>query len=511
MERKETVSRPEASAFPVSAPARIAMQKLHEDISESEHRYRDLVEHLPLGIAVLCEDKLQFINISGAKMIGTENPELLIGVPFRNFLHPDFHDVASKRVAKVYKGEHAPPMEQKYVRLDGKVIDVEVSSYPFTYQNKPAVQIIVKDITEQKESRLAIKKSETLFAQLFHVSPIAIVMLDSEGNVAEVNTGFEKMFGYSIAELKGRGLNQTIVPEVFESEGNDLNTLISTQHVVRIESKRRRKDGKSLSVIIYGFPVHLEDKTIGIFGVYIDITEQKKIEEELKTRNTELDNFVYKVSHDLRAPLSSVLGLVNLAKMPGNTDNTAEYLDVIGQKVGQLDHFITDVLSHSKNLKLDIKIETINFKSLIDQTFTDLNYLKGADEIIRRVTIEGVPFCSDRWRIAEIFRNLISNAIKYRNFKRTDSEIAINISITEDFATIDFNDNGIGIEVSDQGKIFGMFYRASEQSDGSGLGLYIVKNAIDKLQGKIEVTSKVGEGTSFLITLPNQLSASADE
>ena len=311
------------------------------------------------------------------------------------------------------------------------------------------------------------------------------------------------MFGFSFEELKGRELNQTIVPDAFESEGNDLNTLISTQQVVRIESKRKRKDGTLLSVIIYGLPVHFEDKTIGIFGVYVDITEQKKIEEELKVRNIELDNFVYKVSHDLRAPLSSVLGLVNLAKLPGNDDNVKDYLGVIGKKVNQLDHFIMDVLSHSKNLKLDVIIEPVNFQELIDQTFVDLSYLKGAGEIKRWVVIEGVPFFNDRWRIAEIFRNLVSNAIKYRDFTKANPEIKLSIAITRAQAVISFSDNGIGIEPHNLEKIFNMFYRASEQSDGSGLGLYIVKNAVDKLRGEVQVASNLGEGTTFVIKLPN--------
>ncbi|MBS1506161.1 MAG: PAS domain-containing sensor histidine kinase [Bacteroidetes bacterium] len=480
--------------------------KSQEDIfNESEQRYRTLLEHLPLGISILSEGKVVFSNISGAVMLGASSPDEIVGTEFIKFVHPAFREICQARVARVMSGESVPTMEQKYIRLDGKVIDVEVSSFPFLYQDKNAVQVIVKDITAQKESLLAVKRSETLFSQLFHVSPMAIVLLDSEGNVTHVNPGFEKLFGYSYDELRGRELNQTIVPNGLESEGNDLNTLISSQQVIRIETKRQHKNGSMLSVIIYGLPVHLEDKTLGIFGVYVDITEQKKIEEELKVRNTELDNFVYKVSHDLRAPLSSVLGLVNLANHPENDDNLKLYLNVIGQKVSQLDHFITDVLSHSKNLKLEIKIEPIDFESLINQTFIDLNYLKGAEQINRSVVIEGVTFYSDPWRIAEIFRNLVSNAIKYRNFKRSDSEISLRIEIKEDKASIVFSDNGIGIESSNMEKIFNMFYRASEQSDGSGLGLYIVKNAIDKLGGQVQVSSTLGEGTTFIINLPNRV------
>src|SRR5258706_5222221 len=223
MEKKETAKpRTEPRITPRTAQAvGLSPQKLSEDISENEQRYRDLVEHLPLGIAILLDGKLMFINISGARMMAAEKPEDMIGRNFMDFVHPDFHEVVNARLLKVYHGETAPAMEQKYVRLDGKIIDIEASSYPFVYHNKPAVQIIVKDITEQKESRLAIKKSETLFSQLFHVSPMAIVMLDNEGNVAQVNPGFEKLFGFTFEELKGNGLNQTIVPDALDPEGND--------------------------------------------------------------------------------------------------------------------------------------------------------------------------------------------------------------------------------------------------------------------------------------------------
>jgi signal transduction histidine kinase len=214
---------------------------------------------------------------------------------------------------------------------------------------------------------------------------------------------------------------------------------------------------------------------------------------------------VYKVSHDLRAPLSSVLGLVNLAQMPGNDDDPAQYLKIIGEKVGQLDNFIGDVLSHSKNLKLDVKTGPIDFETIIDKTFKDLSYMRGTDQIERQVSINGGEFSSDPWRIGEIFRNLISNAIKYRKINGESCKVSINVDVNSERAMIVFKDNGIGISAENLSKIFEMFYRASEQSEGSGLGLYIVKNAVEKLGGLLSVKSLPGEGTTFEITLPNKV------
>jgi signal transduction histidine kinase len=254
-------------------------------------------------------------------------------------------------------------------------------------------------------------------------------------------------------------------------------------------------------------PVKFDNETIGIFGVYVDITARKRVEEELKVRNTELDNFVYKVSHDLRAPLSSILGLVNLARLPGNTDDLMEYIDLIGSKVEHLDNFIGDVLSHSKNLKMDVAVAQVDFRKIIDQTFQDLNYLEGAKGISRMVRIEGIEFYSDPWRIAEIVRNLISNAIKYRKLDQGTSEVGIRVNVDHLRAEINFADNGIGIDEDNLARIFEMFYRATEQSDGSGIGLYIVRNAVEKLGGQITVASRPGQGTRFTIILPNRINS----
>jgi PAS domain S-box-containing protein len=479
-------------------------KQLEQRHRESDKKYRELVEHIPLAIAIHSEGKLVYANRHAFEMMGAAKTEDIVGKNALDFVHPDSRDVVRERMKLAMQGFEVPTIEEKYIRLDGKIIDVETSAYPFSHQGMPAVQIIAKDITDKKEALESMRKTETLFSQLFQNSPMAIVILDDKGNVVQINQGFHEMFDFSIDELKGHGLNAFIVPEELEAEGNDLNTLISSYKVIRIETVRKRKDGEMLSLIVYGVPVHMEDRTIGIFGVYVDITEQKKIEKELKIRNTELDNFVYKVSHDLRAPLSSILGLVNLANMPGNDDNPGTYMSLIGRKVEQLDHFISDVLSHSKNLKQDITIELVDLKQIIAATFTDLAYLRTAEVVTTEIDIQGGDFYSDRWRLAEIFRNLISNAIKYRRMDIERPLVKVTIRVSQVEADISFSDNGIGIEPDKLLNIFEMFYRASTQSDGSGLGLYIVKNAVEKLGGQIDVFSRPLQGTEFKIIIPNQ-------
>jgi signal transduction histidine kinase len=151
---------------------------------------------------------------------------------------------------------------------------------------------------------------------------------------------------------------------------------------------------------------------------------------------------------------------------------------------------------------MQVAIAKVDLQKIIEQTFTDLSYLEGACEIRRSVIIEGIEFYSDHWRVSEIFRNLISNAIKYRR-PESESEVTIKIHVDNLRADISFADNGIGIKENSLKRIFEMFFRATDQSEGSGIGLYIVKNAVEKLGGQITVASTPGAGTHFHIVLPN--------
>lgn len=479
-------------------------KELEQKQNESDLRYRNLVESLPLGMGIHQKGKLVYVNEYAIRLLEATHVGQLIGKSVLDFVHPEELEAAKELMKGVMMGQPVTGVRERFVTLKGNEIFVETSAHPFTFSGAPAVQLIVRDITEQTKAQETNRKTELLFSELFNSAPMAIVLLDSKGNVDRMNRGFEQMFGFTISELKGKSLNEFIVPPNLEAEGNDLNSVISGDQVVRLETIRLRRDDERLSVIIYGVPIHMEDETIGIFGVYVDITAQKMIEEELKVRNTELDNFVYKVSHDLRAPLSSVLGLVNLAQHPNNQDDLKGYMKIIGDRITQLDHFISDVLSHSKNLKLDIKNSLIRFDEIINSAFHNLSYMEGANLISKDVQVAGGDFYSDLWRVEEIFRNLISNAIKYRKANNPKPEIRIRIAIEQNEAIISFRDNGIGITKHSLNKVFDMFYRASEQSGGSGLGLYIVKNAVEKLGGRVSVGSEPDLYTIFEIVLPNR-------
>jgi signal transduction histidine kinase len=220
--------------------------------------------------------------------------------------------------------------------------------------------------------------------------------------------------------------------------------------------------------------------------------------------NSELDSFVYSVSHNLRAPLMSVLGLLNLAKHGQNPDEIKSYHGMMEASIIKLDETLKEILDYSRNAREDLKIAAIDLQQLIGENLKKVEFMPGFQRLIIDLKInEKLVFYSDHYRLSVIIHNLISNAIKYLDGTKEKSTLRIKVSITNSFAELSFDDNGIGIAERFQPHIFNMFFRANDTKDGSGLGLYIVKEAVDKLQGTISMVSEIGKGTLFKIILPN--------
>jgi signal transduction histidine kinase len=233
---------------------------------------------------------------------------------------------------------------------------------------------------------------------------------------------------------------------------------------------------------------------------------------ELKKINKELDSFVYSVSHNLRAPLMSVLGLLDLAKHENQNNRTEleQYFAMMETSIHKLDETVKEILDYSRNARQNLTIEKIDLRKMIDDHFDKMQFMPGSQSIQRFVNLdEKADFYSDNYRLSVIMNNLISNAIKYHDPQKETSMIRIVVSVDEEKAVMIFEDNGIGIEERYLDKVFDMFFRGTEKNKGAGLGLYIVKEAIDKLKGKIIIQSKVGQGTLFSIELPNFISSSA--
>ncbi|MES2647508.1 MAG: hybrid sensor histidine kinase/response regulator [Bacteroidota bacterium] len=240
------------------------------------------------------------------------------------------------------------------------------------------------------------------------------------------------------------------------------------------------------------------------FDIYKTKTELAQRNEDLQKAYDELDKFVYSASHDLRAPLMSVIGVVTLALMEDKVTSQNEYLGLIKQSVLKLDAFILSIIDYYKNARGVPVIQPINFNELAVDVKETIMYFPGFDKIDHRIIVnqEGI-FKSDIIKLRIILNNLLSNAVKFQDPKKEAHNFTLEINASENGCKILISDNGLGIKEKDIENVFKMFYRGGNAASGSGIGLYIVNEAIYKLGGKISVHSVYGEGATFEITLPS--------
>ena len=223
----------------------------------------------------------------------------------------------------------------------------------------------------------------------------------------------------------------------------------------------------------------------------------------LQKTNQELDRFVYSVSHDIKAPLASVKGLINLIRISPD-DELRYHLKLMDKSIDKLNGFVEDILLYSRNSRVELKHDTIDFAHELEIAAEGLRHMKHADDINLLTTFHiKARAVTDQYRLQSVLKNLISNAIKYHNPEAKTSWIKVAVSTNDNRIQIKVSDNGMGIGANCVDKVFDMFYRASEKSSGSGLGLYIVKETVEKLGGSITVSSKEKAGTTFSMVVPN--------
>jgi signal transduction histidine kinase len=235
-----------------------------------------------------------------------------------------------------------------------------------------------------------------------------------------------------------------------------------------------------------------------------EMTARKRIEAELTARNKELDTFVYKASHDLKGPLASLTGITNVAKLEITDPQAAKYLDMIGDNCHKLNATLTNLLEVTKIKYADVEAGRIDFDRLIEDItdrFAGACEMQGV--VLTSVVNQQAEFYSDSYLIFTLLHNLVDNAILYRNPKASPSFVSIEVSDVAEGVKVVVTDNGQGIEKDVQPKVFDMFFRYNLQSKGSGLGLYVLKNCVDKLSGRVELISEPGVGTDITVVLPS--------
>ncbi|GGF17417.1 hybrid sensor histidine kinase/response regulator [Echinicola rosea] len=237
--------------------------------------------------------------------------------------------------------------------------------------------------------------------------------------------------------------------------------------------------------------------------IYFIRQELKEKNARLEKMHSEMNQFVYSLSHELRGPLMSISGVSKLAKMECNDRTILEYFEMIDSATVKLDDFIYKMLDFYRSTKIDNVVTNINFEELLAQQFEAYENKWDLTGIEVETTInQEERFRSDEAKLRVIFNNLFSNAYKFQQEINPDKYIKIRVDVQDRKAVIKVQDNGIGIDEKYKTDVFDLFQRATQKNVGSGIGLYMVKESVEQLKGTIELDSKVGEGTLFTITIP---------
>jgi PAS domain S-box-containing protein len=529
------------------ADERTALKQKEQQLHESEERYRRLIEFCPDAFLVECDGELMFANITAARLLGAESAEELVGKSIKEFVDANYWEALQERLAGLHKngttffwrsvergnvqkpnedGVAFPFVESRFVRLDGSAVDVDVAAAPLTLQQRQAVQIIVRNITDRKLAEEALQQSEERLRLLLeNVKDYAIYMLDPQGKIVTWNPGAEKVEGFRAEEIIGKHFSAFFTPEDVASgvprealkraarEGRALN-----------EGWRVRKDGSrfwSQGVITALYDE--EGKIRGYSKIAHDMTKQKEIEEsthqlndqleervlrrtaQLESANKELEAFSYSISHDLRAPLRHIAGYVEILQNEAAArldDTSRQYLQTIAVATKTLGNLIDALLAFSRMGRAEMSQQRVNLASLVEEARLELRRdLEG-----RNIAWQFGPLPEtqgDPVMLRQVIINLLSNALKFTR-PRPQAKIEVSALDSENEIVFFVRDNGVGFDMNYADKLFGVFQRlhSANEFEGIGIGLANVRRIVHRHGGRTWAESKPEGGATFYFSIP---------
>ncbi|MFN4217970.1 MAG: PAS domain S-box protein [Candidatus Bipolaricaulia bacterium] len=477
-------------------------RRSEEALRASEARYRALVESNPDGVVIHQDGRCVFINPTGARLLGAQKPEELLGKPVLECVHPDYRDIVRERIQRsLEEWQPAPPLEEKLIRLDGTVIEAEVTAVPILYEGRPAMQVVFRDISERKRMEQELKASEERYRDLFENANDGIYILDRTGHILSLNRKAEEITGYKIEEIRGQSYTLLIPPGPERTKARRAFLKNMRGEPDKTELTITRKDGRQIALELSTRPIWQNGQIIGIQGIGRDITERKELE-KLKSE------FISTVSHELRTPLTSIKGYVDLV-LAGDvgplTPEQKEFLTIVAQNTTRLTELINDLLEIERleSGRIEFEFTELDLEEVLQSVARSLKVAAEQKDLEFVTEIaSGLKVRGDRERLAQVFLNLLSNAIKYT----PAGTVELKAYREDDSVVVAVRDTGIGLSESDLQKLFQKFFRSDNpyvrKVGGTGLGLSIAKAIVERHHGTITVTSALGQGSTFTVRLP---------
>ena len=503
------------------------------DLSEknliaSEKKYRNIIDNMNLGLVeVDNENTIIYANRKFYELSQVQDPGLLI---FNKRSETVLIDLKKEDKISYFNKLDNNTYEIGLPKSETETIDLLVSFADSLDQNgeKTGSVSVFLDITKVKllqknlesalhERDIFLSKSTRLknfYENVLNNLPSEVIVLNPELQVTFSNQHFHRsekiwqnIVGYSLFDLKTRDYSSSLAFDLLITK---IQEALSIEKLVQFEENQITDEGLENYTLKSILPVYDAANSLeNIIIIGIDITEIKNIEKnilkknnELKKINSELDNFVYSVSHDLRTPLLSVKGILSLIfKTEQLEPNVENYLKMAEKSILRLDETILEILEYSRNARLGLHYDNVNLPDMVSEIYDDIKYLNTQKIIFKTEYDFEDIIITDKSRLKTILKNVIGNAFKYLK-KVDESYVTFKAKKADGFLFIEVSDDGEGILEEHQSKIFDMFYRASNTSAGTGLGLYICKEILNKLNGEIKISSVKNEGTIVFIKIP---------
>ncbi len=488
-------------------------EKLREEtekkIMESEANLHAIFDNTSEGFVLLntdCTVKAFNTNAHRYSFLNSDT-EIEIGQNVFSNFEKSRLGLLKSVMGKVMNGESIQ-YERSYDLKNGKVAWFNFSIAPVVKNNAlQAICITGRDITTTKLIEQEREFDRNNLASLINNTQDLMWSVDRDFKLITFNTAFSEVVKDDSGVLLEKGgdvLASGFEPEQIRRFKEFYERAFAGETFTEIEQTENYTSEISF------YPIFSSQTIIGTACYSRNITEKKNAEEQLrksesdlKSANKDLETFIYRASHDLRGPLSSIIGLTNVSKLEITDPKAKQYLDMIQLSTKKLDDTLVGLVQSMAIKDISKFEDVIEFKVMINDILDRFQYYDGFSKVKFEVNINlSEPFISSRLILQPIIQNLVENSIKYQNINLDKAVSRITVSDNANEVMIVFEDNGMGIDSTIHDKVFDVYYKGTQKSKGSGLGLYIVKTGIERLKGTIRLKSSPGLGSTFIITLP---------